>query len=158
MNLRKFTNEDMKIFCEWLDKPYIAKWYKPKEEWVEEVENRETEYDFVTHFIVEDNNKPIGFCQYYDYSKGGEDWHGNWEVEGTYSIDYLIGDEAYLGKGNGPIIVNLLTEDIIKNTDAKLIIVQPEPGNEKSRKTLLSAGYLYDETADLYYMDPWGRG
>ncbi len=151
MKLRKFQDRDVNVFCEWLDKPYIAKWYYPKNEWIEEIEKRETDYSFVTHFIVEEDEKIIGFCQYYDYKMGGENWHGDWPVEGTYSIDYLIGNDAYLGKGNGPVIVKLLTDEINKNTDAKLIIVQPESGNEKSRKTLLSAGYQYDEKNDLFF-------
>lgn len=89
--------------------------------------------------------------------KSEEDWNGSIPAEGSYSLDYLIGGEDYLGCGNGPKIVKLLTEEIYSKTDAKRIIVQPEPGNAKSRNTLLSAGYRYDESNDLFYLSVENR-
>lgn len=33
------------------------------DEWVAEMKGRDKEYDFIHHFIVEDNQNPIGFVQ-----------------------------------------------------------------------------------------------
>lgn len=150
MKIREFTDQDTELMKKWLQRPHVSEWYNP-EEWLEEIELRKTEFEFIHHFIVKINDKPIGFCQYYDYSKGNEDWHGTFPVDGCYSLDYLIGEKESLGKGYGPKIVKLLTDIITDKTSSKCIIVQPEKDNIKSRRTLLSANYSYDEKNDVFY-------
>lgn len=151
MILRELLDEDIELVKKWMGEPHVAKWFGNPEEWIKEIVLRKTKYDFICHFIVEVDGYPIGFCQYYDYSKGGEDWNGSVPLEGSFSIDYMIGEVNFLGHGNGTKIVKLLTEEIRCKTSAKRIIAQPEPENTRSRNTLLSSGYVYDERNDLYY-------
>ena len=92
LKLRPFFNEDITLFSKWLYRPHIAKWYHDPLNWMDEVNKRSDEFSFLHHFIVELEFKPIGFCQYYEYCRSGEDWHGNTDLDGTYSIDYLIGE------------------------------------------------------------------
>lgn len=75
------------------------------------------------------------------------------DVKETYSIDYMIGEEKYLGKGFGTYIIFALEEEVKANTDAKRIIVQPKSDNQASRNTLLSANFLYDGENDVYYKE-----
>jgi len=150
MILREFEDKDIVLMKGWLQEPYVAKWFTHPNAWIEEITLRHTKYSFIKHFIAEVEGQPIGFCQYYDYSKGGEDWNGSIPAEGSYSIDYLIGNPEFLGRGYGRTMVELLIEKIMSDTDAKRIIVQPEPENTVSRKTLLSVGLMYDESEDLY--------
>jgi len=96
LNLRDFSETDIPLFTEWLNKDYIKKWYTETEEWLKEVSCED--FAFVHHFIVTDNSKPIGFCQYYEYSQSGEDWHGTADIKDTYSIDYLIGEKSTSAK------------------------------------------------------------
>ena len=105
------------------------------------------------HFIVEVEGVSIGFCQYYDYALGGETWHNRADVKEAYSIDYMIGEEKYLGKCFGTDIIFALEEEVKANTDAKKIIVQPESDNQASRNTLLSGDFLYDGENDVYYKE-----
>ena len=102
------------------------------------------------HFIVVCDGKDIGFCQCYEYKLSGEDWHGDIELDGTYSIDYMIGARDYLKKGIGTKIINLLVKHLFETTSAKRIIVQPDEDNKASCNTLLSAGFTYDEENELY--------
>ena len=88
---------------------------------------------------------PIGFCQYYLCSKANEDWYGNTPIEGTYSIDYLIGEKNFLGKGYGKETIKLLENEVFSFKEAKRIIVQPELENKASCATLLACGYTYDK-------------
>lgn len=74
------------------------------------------------------------------------------DVDDTYSIDYLIGETDYLGCSLGKSIVKHLVEEIRETTDAAKIIVQPEPGNQALRNTLLSAGFLYDKENDVFFV------
>ena len=151
MILRELLDEDIELVKKWMGEPHVAKWLGNPEEGIKEIVLRKTKYDFICHFIVEVDGYQIGFCQYYDYSKGGEDWNGSVPLEGSFSIDYMIGEVNFLGHGNGTKIVKLLTEEIRCKTSAKRIIAQPEPENTRSRNTLQSSGYVYDERNDLYY-------
>ncbi|MEG0357560.1 MAG: GNAT family N-acetyltransferase [Christensenellaceae bacterium] len=102
---------------------------------------------------MEYEGKPIGFCQYYDYKNGGESWHGDTEIEGAYSIDYMIGETEFLRKGYGKLIINALIEKIKAHGNAIRIIVQPEQENKASCGTLLSCGFTYDEKNEIYIMN-----
>lgn len=107
-----------------MEEPHAVKWFCPADAWIEEIEFREPEYSFIKLFIVEVEKRPVDFCQYYNYSRSGESWNGNIPVEGCYSIDYLIGDTEYLGKGYGTATVKQLVDKIIENTNVIRIIVQ----------------------------------
>jgi RimJ/RimL family protein N-acetyltransferase len=148
LNLRDFMETDIPLFTEWLNKDYVKKWYSETEEWLKEVSSED--FAFVHHFIVMNDGKPIGFCQYYEYSQSGENWHGNTDIKAAYSIDYLIGEKDCLGKGFGTKMLKLLTERTFQETNAVKIIVKPEKENAASRNTLLSAGFSYDEENDIF--------
>lgn len=151
--LRKFLNEDVALFEKWLYMPHVAKWYHEPQDWLDEVEKRKDEFSFLHHFIVELEGRPIGFCQYYEYLHSGEVWHGDTEISGTYSIDYLIGDTESLRKGFGKVIVRLLIERIKTLGNAKRIIVQPEQENKPSCNTLLSCGFHFDIKNEIFVME-----
>ena len=151
--LREFEDYDVNSFHKWLYCEHIAKWYTEPEYWLYEISKRDKEYSWIKHFIVETEGVPIGFCQYYDYELSGETWHGNMDVKDTYSIDYMIGEANYLGRGFGKSIVLHMIDKIQKKTAAKKIIVQPEAENRASRNTLLAAGFQYNVENDVFYKE-----
>lgn len=74
------------------------------------------------------------------------------DIKDTYSVDYLIGEKDYIGKGFGKRLVEALAKKVWECAKARQIVVQPESENDASRRTLGSAGYLYNEKNDVYYM------
>lgn len=156
ITVRPFAAEDVKLFSDWLDLPHIQKYYHDPLDWIDEVEKRDTEFSWITQMIVMLEQKPIGFCQYYDYRKSipyGENWQGTIPTENTYSLDYMIADTDYLGKGYGRQTALKLIQLIQMEPDAKRIIVQPEKENLPSCSTLLSSGFIYDAQNELYLME-----
>ncbi len=151
--LRQLTDEDIPLMKKWLYVPHVAAWYHDPLDWLAEIEKRKNEFSFLHHFIIETEKRAIGFCQLYEYYHSGEEWHGNIAVDGTYSIDYLIGDTKYLGKGLGTATIKALTAKIKVQSNAKRIIVQPEPENKASCNTLLSCGFTFDESNELFIME-----
>ena len=141
LTLRKMTIDDLPLFKKWLFVPHVSRWYHDPEDWISEVENADGAFDWVEHFIVETDGRPFGFCQYYAFCNSGEDWLEDSETEGTYSIDYLIGDPDALRRGYGKQIVAALTEKISAHKDARRIAVQPEKENAASRALLQSCGF-----------------
>lgn len=153
LTLRPVQDEDIGLLTVWLNKDYVLKWYHDADEWLNEISGRHGQYSWIHHFIVMDGNASIGFCQYYDCYDANdmEDWYEVAQPHDTFSIDYLIGEESYLGKGYGKAIVKLLTDKIQQNEQARQIIVQPEKDNHASNHVLTANGYLYDEQKEYYY-------
>ena len=95
---------------------------------------------------------PIGFCQHYPYWRSGEVWHGAVPLANTYSIDYMIGNPAFLRKGYGAQAIRLLSRSVFLNPDAARIIVKPDGGNTASRGALASAGYCFDPQNGVFIL------
>ena len=152
ITLKPLRDKDIVLFSKWLDKDYIYKWLCPdgeeqREAWLDQVTNQNGEYDFLKHFLVYYGDRKIGYCLYADCfflkeleEKGHdfEDLYGDVTEENhTYEIGYLIGEEEYLNKGIGKIIVRLLEEKIVA-LGGREIAADPSEENIVSIKTLLS--------------------
>jgi len=154
--LKPLQKEDINIFIKWLDKKYIYKWLCPegkeqRKAWLDEVCNLNGKYNHLKHFIVNCGTKKIGYCLYVDlyfepeYSQ--ETYGINVEPNFYYEIGYLIGEEEYLNKGIGKIIIKKLEEKIIE-IGGKEIFADPDPSNIASIKTLLSNGFIKIKDGD----------
>jgi len=141
---------DFYLFEIWLDKDYIFKWFCPngvleKEDWYNEVKNSNGSFNHMKHFIVLYDNIKIGFCFYFDlhFEQDYTQKQYNIFVEknNAFEIGYLIGEEEYLRKGIGKIIIQKLEEKILE-IGGKEIFADPLAGNIPSIKTLLSNGFV----------------
>jgi RimJ/RimL family protein N-acetyltransferase len=157
LTLKPLLDKDIELFCKWLNKDYIYKWLCPdgeeyREAWLDEVKNRNTKYPYMKHFIVYYNDAAIGFCLYMDCYFDREYIPEHYgiivEEEGTvFEIGYLIGEEEYLNKGIGKLIVRKL-EETIAATGGKEILADPAEENIVSIKTLLSNGFVKVKDGD----------
>lgn len=157
IELKPLMNKDIPLFDKWLDKEYIKKWFGEKEDWLNEINERNGKYSFLKHFIVYYNDKAIGYCLYTDcfYLKDlEEEEHDFKELYGditeknhTYEIGYLIGEEEYLNKGIGKRIIQLLEEKIIQ-IGGKGISADPSEENIISIKALLKNGFTKKSDGD----------
>ena len=132
ISFRRMNMDDLILFKKWLFTPHVAKWYHDPLDWIDEIEKQDNEFNWIYHFIVEYEGTPIGFCQYYACKDSDELWEGYTALGGSYSIDYMIGEIDYLGKGFGRQIVSELIEKVKLHNDAMRIVVQPEPENKAS--------------------------
>lgn len=153
LKIRILQDSDIPILKTWLNKNHVLKWYNNPDDWLTEVHQRFDKFNFIKHFIVFHENTSIGFCQYYACKDAQEDWYGDIPTEGSYSIDYLIGEEAYLGKGIAKGIITLLEKQIFSLDEAQRIIVSPDASNIASCKTLLASGFTFDKKNKLYYKE-----
>lgn len=150
--LRGLENEDVIIVKKWLGKEHVAKWFGDASEWLYEIEHRNNEFDFIKHFIVEEDGVPVGFCQYYDWKKAFEE---DREPDGTYGIDYMIGEEHFLGKGYGKELVKLICDKVIEDKPYAIQLVadptlEEERVNTTSIKVLEANGFSYDKGLAVY--------
>lgn len=150
IKLRPFEPNDIELFREWLHAPHVRKWYTHPENWLYEVKNEGGGFYGIYHFIVMHDGRSVGFCQYYEYRLGGEAWHGDTDISGAYSIDYLIGEPDCLRRGIGKAAVCALIEEIKQVDGATKIIVQPDENNAASCALLRACGFSYDRARKLY--------
>ncbi|MDR2950737.1 MAG: GNAT family N-acetyltransferase [Prevotella sp.] len=162
IKIKPFQDEDILLFSKWLDKGYISKWLcsegkDQKADWLDEVNERNGRYSFLKHFIVYHNNTKIGYCLYADcfflkdLEEEGHDFEDLYgdivEKNHTYEIGYLIGEEIYLNKGIGKIIIQILEEKIIE-LGGHEISADPSEENIFSIKVLLSNGFKKKKDGD----------
>ncbi|MDR0969529.1 MAG: GNAT family N-acetyltransferase [Lentimicrobiaceae bacterium] len=148
---RPIEDTDIELIEKWLMKPYIKTWFSPINEWIDEICKRKDAFSWLNHFMVFVQEKPIGFCQYYDCfdTNNLEDWYDVTAPNAVYSLDYLIGEENYLGKGYGKTIIKLLTEKVV-SLGASRIIVNPDHDNEKSIGVLKANGFALSADGTYY--------
>ena len=145
--LKPLLDEDIPLFDRWLSKDYIYKWLCPdgeeqREAWLDEVNNRNGKYGFIRHFIVYYKDKKIGYCLF------AESLYGDIpEKNHTYEIGYLIGEEEYLNRGIGKMIIRKLEEKIIE-LGGREIAADPSEENAASIKVLLSNGFKKKSDGD----------
>ena len=103
------------------------------------------------------NDRKIGYCLYGDcfsIKDLEEERHDFKSLYGdvtaknhTYEIGYLIGEEGYLNKGIGKIIIQLLEAKLI-GIGAKEMVADPCEENVISVKTLLGNGFKKKSDGD----------
>jgi RimJ/RimL family protein N-acetyltransferase len=151
--LRPATKRDFEQIEIWLNKDYIRRWYGEPEEWLDEIRNDSGEFGWLNHYIVMYGDKPIGFCQYYDCAKTPEGFEWENEPQGSFSIDYLIGEESYLKKGLGSVIVRQLCGLISELESPVQFVADPVPENTGSIRLLERNGFVLDTKTGLYKLD-----
>jgi len=157
LKIRALNDDDVQLMENWLNKEHIKKWYEVPDlcsidDWLSEIKGRNNEFKYISHFIALWGQNPIGFCQYYKCEDIEDDWYGDTPLYGTYSIDYLIGEEAYLGKGLGKSIISLLVKVVFSFAKSERIIVQPDEDNKASCNSLLSNGFTFDTKNNIYIL------
>lgn len=150
ISLRLANENDLSIITTWLNKAYIKKWYGGPEAWLAEIRNDSGDFGWLNHYIVMHDATPVGFCQYYNCSQtpAGYEWDN--EPQGTFAIDYLIGEERFLKKGLGTVIVQQLCKLITSLESVVQIVADPVPENIDSTKLLEKNGFILDLTTGLY--------
>ena len=158
LELRLLHDNDIPLIETWLNKEHVKRWYEIPElgitinDWISELKAYKGEFQWITYLIVLWQNRPIGLCLYYKcVDNSGEDF-GTLPLTGSYGIDYLIGEESYLGKGLGKGIVTLLVDKIFSLQDAQRITADIDKNNKASEKTLLSCGFKLLDTGNSRYV------
>lgn len=150
LTLTTFTDDDMGRMKGWLAKDRVRAWYTHPEAWLYELENRAGEYAFVRHFIARLDGRPVGFGQYYPVAAAGEPEYASYPADGTYSIDYMLGEDDCLGRGLGADLVAALVSAVSALPDARLVVVDPDEANAASRACLASNGFSLDPSTGVF--------
>jgi len=147
--LKPLEDEDVVVFEVWLEKEYIKKWFGDKNGWLKEIHSRKDKNnpEPIKHFILYHKDKKIGFCQYFDGYFARKFYVDIINKNYAYEVNFFIGEEEYLNKGLGKIMLKIL-EEKIKEIGGKELLSDPEPENVLSQKLLLSRGFTKIKDGD----------
>lgn len=150
--LRPVVDGDLPLLEEWLRKERILKWYEDADEWLGEIEQRDGAFSFLHHFIALVDGAPIGFGQWYDCFDAQEEWYEVGTPGEMFSLDYLVGEDEWLGKGYGKAIVTALVDAIRQRHPEAAVVAQPELENAASCRALTANGFVFDEDKKYFVL------
>lgn len=132
-NLEDNQNE-YKQLHEWCQHEFVYEWFEQRilsyDEIVTKYKNKLNEKKQEL-LIIRCNDKDIGLVQIYKYD------------DTTYEYDLFIGEEDYLNKGIGTIIVNKVNDIIYNKYKVKNIILRPFKRNIRAIKCYEKCGFKY---------------
>jgi aminoglycoside 6'-N-acetyltransferase len=145
LNFRPLTKADFELFARWIGRPYVQKWWKEPAtvEHVAKEYGACTDGDLTTRvYVVQAGAKPIGIIQVFKLASYPE-WDKVLAVPGAISIDYLIGEEDYIGRGYGTRMIKQFIDTVARPLypDASGVATSAEVGNAPSLGALAKAGF-----------------
>lgn len=145
---RRLAERDLPLLRHWLEQPHVARWW-----------NHETSVESVARdfgpaisgeepsedLLVRLDGRPVGLVQRYrlaDYPEYLAELTALTEVpEGTMSIDYLIGEARWTGRGLGPRMIRSVLRALWSDhPDAPRVLVPVSVANRASWRALEKAG------------------
>lgn len=152
----KLKESDFSIMQKWLNTGFVKEWYG-KKEWtyqdvVEKYLPRVSGKKPTDCFIILYGEIPIGYIQAY-FIKDYPDYNKYVQADdNTAGIDMFIGEEGFIHKGLGKLILGKFLEEIVfDKMSAKGCIMGPEPQNKSAIKAYEKAGFKYIKT--IYISD-----
>jgi RimJ/RimL family protein N-acetyltransferase len=142
IHFKPLAETDLKLLVTWLNKAHVKAWWDERltpEQIIENYRNRLN--DKVTlSFIIYFANRPIGFIQYYHAKQVGNGWWPD-AKEGTVGIDQYLGEEGYINKGYGTVIIKQFVRHLFTNALIKKIIVDVDPQNLRAIRCYEKVGF-----------------
>ncbi len=140
----KGTKEDYLLLHKWCSNKNVYEWFEQRLLSLEEIINKykkKLNEKKQQLFIIQLNGKDIGYTQIYKFEKDIDFKELN-NYRCLYEFDTFIGEEEYLSKGYGTIIIKEITKLIYSNYEADAIILRPFKRNVRAVKCYKKSGYI----------------
>ena len=131
----KDKEENYELMHRWCSQEFIYEWF----------EQRILSLDEIRHkYKTKLNCERIGYVQIYKYKN---EMYGDLSnYKNIYELDLFIGEEKYLSKGIGTVILNFITDYIYDAYSADCIVLRPFKRNIRAIKCYQKCNYnIIDE-------------
>ncbi len=139
INLRKLDNSNDNDFIKlhkWCSNKTVYEWFEQRILSLDEIKNKykkKLNEGKQSLFIIQCDGTEIGLIQLYkfdnDISNSLLDKYNN-----IYEFDIYIGEDNYLSKGIGSLVINYVKDYIYSNYNADAIMLRPFKRNERAVK------------------------
>ncbi len=153
VSFRRLRIEDIALVHRWLNTPHVARWWYEDVGPYEEVEEKYVAYiegrEGVEPYLILHGEFPIGYIQTYSISDDAE-YAALIEVEDSSGIDLFIGEEGFLYKGLGSLVIRrFLAEVVFADESIEVCVIGPEPKNQAAIRAYEKAGFRYFKTIQV---------
>ena len=153
VSFRALDRSDFPLLQKWLSEPHVdAWWHEPLD-----LPGLEQKYgpridgiEPVHVFIIEHENKPIEWIQWYrwaDYTEHAAQLKAEPEAAG---IDLSIGEIASIGKGLGSSAIREFVFSVVSSKPGiTAVVTDPEEQNGRSCRAFEKAGFIFIRTVQV---------
>ena len=157
LSFKPLSIDHLNLLHKWMQQPHVHQWWSDGKSWsFNDIREKYTPYTLgykieqgekklIFPFVIEFENRPVGFIQYYsafDFKRDGfcvkEIWQN--QNQSLAAIDFYIGEPDCIGKGLAPkALTSFLQQYVFNHFDACL--VDPEKNNKAAIKAYAKAGF-----------------
>ncbi len=152
ISFRAMALEYLPYWYKWAQKPHVKSvWFLDGYETPDYIHQKIVGNGYDHPFIICLNNEPIGYiccCDLYAYRTICPKPKGLFtnEEPGTFCMDLYIGEEDFLDKGYGTLIVKAFANYIFELFKAKKLLIDPDINNKRAIRCYEKAGFIAKET------------
>ncbi|MHC0039388.1 GNAT family N-acetyltransferase [Pseudoneobacillus sp. C159] len=142
--IRYMTSYDYNVMVTWLNNQKLLEFYEEppsnldmvKQKYGPRVEGR----DYVKSCIVEYQNQPIGYIQYYEIQDEDLHTYGFAKNQNIFGIDQFIGETELWGKGIGTKMIKLMLNHLT-NIGASKVVLEVKKNNTRAISSYIKCGF-----------------
>lgn len=163
LSVRRLKEKDKPLLAKWLSNPKVLEYYEGRDQPfdLEKVENVfYAADDEEVKCIIEYDGQPIGYIQYYELDEATKGEYG-YGPEKVFGIDQFIGEVDYWNRGIGTSLVTSMTEFLINQLHADIVVMVPQVWNARAIKCYEKCGFkkvkllTEHELHEKEYRDCW---
>jgi aminoglycoside 6'-N-acetyltransferase len=164
------TPDDYALIARWLSDARVLAFYEGRDhpftlEMVsEDISPKVMGEEGVVPCILEYEQKPVGYLQFYPVEEEGRQEY-QWNEGGNpYALDLFIGEPEYWNRGIGTRFIRLLLRYLFDNRAADWVILDPHVDNARAIRTYEKCGFqkikvlARHEWHEGRYVDCWLMG
>lgn len=155
---KKLKEKDLTKLHEWFQVPHVLKWYaKEKNYTLKEIQEKylpRITDETISHFIIFDGSKPIGYIQFYkvmhhlpEGMKKDHPLFENFIPDELVGIDVFIADEHYLNTGFSRVALRKFINHYLRN-QFRAALVDPDKNNKIAIKFFEKVGFKFTLSQD----------
>lgn len=145
LTVRRLETNDKKLIVKWLSDNKILQYYEGRDNPHSEAMVEKKFYDGnteETRCIIEYLHIPIGYIQFYPIDEEELNDYGYKDFyDKIYGTDQFIGETEYWGQGIGKMLMKSMINYLVREKDAKKIVLDPQTWNERAIKCYESSGF-----------------
>jgi len=155
LTFRPLKEHHLSLLQEWLNKPHVNFWWGNKVWTQEDISKKYLPYtnpsSKVKAHVIEIDATPIGYIQYYKVCNFPNNLPFDVDPK-MVGIDFLIGEEKYLGTGISDFMITQYIKEILPSQFTK-IIADPLIENKRCISFLKKLGFIeMAKNDETYYL------
>ena len=124
--IRRMTRHDFPLMVRWLSNPAVLEFFEEPPTDIDRVIQKygpRVDGDhYVTPWIIEYRDQPIGYIQHYEIQENELTTYGYAGKQAIYGIDQFIGETDYWGKGIGTKAIEIMLNYLCKRGAEKVVL------------------------------------